>query len=136
MMATFEATTNSSCDRSLPPLAIRGLECFNASQYFEAHEYLETAWREESGSVREVYQGVLQVAVGYYHIQRGNYVGALKMFQRSRVWLAKFPAVCQGIDLARLKADMERVEAELILLGPERIASFNRSLMKPVVYQI
>lgn len=127
---------NLACSEPLPADAVRGLQYFNTGDYFEAHEYLETAWRNESRQIRELYRGVLQVAVGYYHLTRGNYIGAKKMFHRSRRFLDLLPAVCQGINLAQLRIDMDRVEAEMTLLGPEKIGSFNRSLLKRVEYQL
>lgn len=126
--------TQPACQEQLPLEAIAGLQAFNAGQFFEAHEHLENAWRAELRPVREMYRGVLQVAVGYYHISRQNYVGARKMFAHSRNWLTPFPVVCQGIDLKQLRQDMDRVEAELVRLGPNHIADFNRSLFKKVVY--
>jgi uncharacterized protein len=54
-----EITTG--CMGALPPLALRGLELFNQGEYFEAHEALELAWREETGPVRELYRGILQI---------------------------------------------------------------------------
>jgi uncharacterized protein len=35
-----------------------GIACFNDQRYFEAHEALETAWRNEPGQIRELYQGI------------------------------------------------------------------------------
>lgn len=128
------AEIEAACREPLPALAIEGLQAFNAGQYFEAHELLETAWREEPRPVRELYRGVLQVAVGYYHIGRQNYVGALKMFARSRIWLAPFPAICQGINLERLRQDMDRVESEWVQLGPDHIADFDLTSFQPVEY--
>ncbi len=96
--------------RPLPPDVIKGLELFNAGHYFEAHEELESAWRAEKGPIREMYRGILQVGVGYYHVQRGNFRGALKMFRRCRQWLDRFPDQCCGIDLKRLRHDFEDVE--------------------------
>ncbi len=101
---------------------------FNMGDYFEAHEYLEAAWKDERRAIRDLYRAVLQVAVGYYHLTRGNYTGAQKMFNRSRKFLDTLPDVCQGIHLAQLRRDMDRVEAEMVLLGRDQIASFNRSL--------
>jgi uncharacterized protein len=135
-MDTLSETSGLSCQAPLPQAAIRGLEYFNAGDYFEAHEFLEAAWRAESGPVRELYRGVLQVAVGYYHIKRGNFVGALKMFKRSRAWLAPFPENCQGINLAKLRQDMDLVENELVRLGPERISYFDPAFFPPLEYQI
>jgi len=119
----------------LPEEAVRGLECFNRGQYFEAHEHLETAWRAETAPIRELYRGVLQVGVAYYHIQRGNYTGALKLFQHCREWLAPFPDVCQGIDLAYLRQSVAQAEAELLRLGPERIAEFNPALFRQIEWK-
>jgi uncharacterized protein len=122
----------TECDGPLPEEAVRGLACFNAGQYFEAHEHLETAWRAETAPIRELYRGVLQVGVAYYHIQRGNYSGALKLFQHCREWLAPFPDVCRGIDLAHLRQSVNQAEAELLRLGPERIAEFNPALFRKI----
>jgi uncharacterized protein len=122
------------CKGALPPLVLRGLELFNQGAYFEAHEDLELAWREEPGPVRELYRGILQIAVAYYHILRQNYPGAVKMFQRSRTWLAPFPDHCRGIDLAQFRSDYARVEEMLLRLGAERLSAFDPSLMKPIHY--
>jgi uncharacterized protein len=125
-----------ACRESLPALAVRGLELFNQGAYFEAHEELELAWREEHAPVRELYRGILQVAVAYLHILRGNYRGAAKMFLRSRIWLGPFPDRCCGVDLAGLRRDYYRVEEELLRLGPDQIQWFDRSLMKPITYSL
>lgn len=125
----------SACQGSLPLLVLRGLELFNAGEYFDAHEALETAWRDETRPVRELYRGILQIAVAYYHIQRGNYRGASKMFLRSRAWLRPFPGQCCGIDLDGFRRDIARAEEALNRLGPDRLAHFDRSLFKPISYQ-
>ena len=123
-----------ACEGTLHPLARKGIDFFKAGDYFMAHEELELAWREERGPVRDVYRGILQVGLGYYHILRLNYPGAVKMFQRCRQWLDPFPAACRGVDLARLRADFLQAEAALLRLGPERLAQFDRSLLKPVLF--
>jgi len=123
-----------ACQGSLHPLARTGLALFNQGEYFEAHEALELAWRDETGPVRELYRGILQIGVAYYHILRGNYRGAYKMFKRSRPWLEPFPDRCLGIDLAKFRQDYRQVEAALHRLGPDGLKNFNRSLMKPIYY--
>ena len=116
----------------LHPLAIKGIQFFNNHQYFEAHEELELAWREERGAVRDLYRAILQVGLGYYHILRGNYRGAVKMFQRCSNWLDPYPSTCRGLDVDQLRADYRRAEAELLRLGPDHIAEFNPVLMRPL----
>jgi predicted metal-dependent hydrolase len=136
-MMDFQPTPdeiNCACEGDLPPLVRSGLELFNRGEYFEAHELLEEAWREEPGPVRELYRGILQISVAYYHLLRGNYTGASKMFLRSRTWLGPFPDQCCGIDLARFRQDYRQVEDQLHLLGPDEIRKFNRGLLKPIAY--
>jgi hypothetical protein len=123
-----------ACEGELHPLAVKGIHFFNAGDYFMAHEELELAWREERGAVRDVYRGILQVGLGYYHILRLNYRGAVKMFQRCRQWLDPFPNACRGIDLALLRVDFLRAEEALLRLGPERLAQFDPRLLKPIVF--
>src|SRR3712207_7238877 len=60
----------------LPDLALRGIEEFNRGEFYECHEYLEEAWMQEPRRVRFLYQGILQVGVGFYHQQNGNWRGA------------------------------------------------------------
>jgi uncharacterized protein len=126
------AASPVDCNTPLPSDAIQGLEYFNAGKYFEAHEELETAWRREKGPIRELYRGILQVAVAYYHIQRGNYTGGLKMFRRCRQRLDPFPDECCGVNLARLRQDFERVERQVLALEPGADAYFS---FQPVFYR-
>ena len=121
-----------ACEGELPGQALEGLVLFNRGAYFEAHEALELAWRAESGPVRELYRGILQVGVAYYHIQRGNYRGAVKMLQRAKGWLGPFPDRCRGLDVQALRDDIGHVEELLQRLGPEGIGLFNVELFQPV----
>lgn len=121
-----------ACQGELPSMVVAGLELFNQREYFDAHEVLETAWREEPGPVRELYRGILQIAVAYLHITRNNYPGAVKMFMRSRTWLAPFPDRCRGIDLAGFRRDYGRVEETLHRLGPGHLSILDRGLLKPI----
>lgn len=118
----------------LPELARRGVEEFNAGQYFEQHESFEHCWRAEPGPVRALYQAILQIGVAYHQIVRGNYNGARKMFLRSQQYLAILPDVCQTIDVARLHADAAAAFAELNQVGETNIARFNLRLLTGVHY--
>ncbi len=126
----------AQCQAAPPPLVIQGLHEFNAGQYFECHETLEHAWMAETGPVRDLYRAVLQVAVAYYQITRGNYAGARKMFLRLIQWFAPLPDRCQGIDVAQLRADAAAVRAHLEALGPSRIHEFDRALLRPVRFTL
>ncbi|MBK8020214.1 MAG: DUF309 domain-containing protein [Chloroflexi bacterium] len=121
-----------ACADPLPPEAQEALRLFNAGEFYRQHDLFEALWRDTPGPVRDLYQGVLQVGVAYYQITRGNALGAAKMLLRSARWLEPLPDVCQGVDVAQLRADSATVLAELRRLGRDRIAEFDRSLLKPV----
>jgi predicted metal-dependent hydrolase len=121
-----------TCQQPLSQKAVEGLEEFNRGEFYEAHEYLEEAWMADESLGRNLYRGVLQVAVAYYHILQGNHNGAAKLFLRVRQWIDPLPATCRGVDVARLRAEAREVHEELLRLGPERIEEFDRSLLRPV----
>lgn len=124
-----------TCDEGpLHPQALAGLHLFNQGAYFEAHEALEAAWRVEVGSSRDLYRGILQVAVMYHHVTQNNFTGAIKMFQRCMPWLLPFPEICHGVDIADLRTNCLNVYNELSRIGPHNISSFNRSLLLPIKY--
>lgn len=125
----------AACQHPLSSHAVKGLELFNQGEYFEAHEELEHAWNEDTSPARDCYRAILQIAVAYLQIQRGNYNGAVKMFLRVRQWLEPLPDICHGIDLIRLRTDAQSVEETLLALGRERINEFDLTLFRPVYYE-
>ncbi|MCS7088211.1 MAG: DUF309 domain-containing protein [Thermoflexales bacterium] len=120
------------CQKPLPALAREAIAQFNRGEYWEQHETFEHVWRDTHSPVRQLYQGILQVGVAYYQVRRRNYIGARKMFQRAWQYLSVLPDVCQGVDVAQLRADAQAAFAELERLGPERIGEFDPALLKPV----
>ena len=100
---------------------MRGLEEFNAGQFFEQHETLELVWRAELRPIRDLYRGVLQIGVGCLQVERGNAVGAIKMIDRATKWLQPFRPVCQTIDVDRLLDDAARLRAAIEQAGDDRV---------------
>lgn len=123
------------CIGKFHPRALQGMLLFNDGRYFEAHEELEAAWREERGRVRELYQGILEAAVTYLHIQRGNYDGAIKVYGRSMRWLDGFPEICRGADVGQLRRDLKAAITEIRRLGRTGLGEFNQSLLKPLIWK-
>ncbi len=124
------------CTGMLHPRARRGIALFNEGHYFQAHEELEAAWRDEKGNVRHLYQGILEAGVTYLHITRGNYWGALKVYKRSMRWLKDWPEVCRGVEVEQLRRDLNAAIAEVERLGENGLAGFDRSLLKPVQWNV
>ena len=118
------AAINAWCAQPLPDAARASIDLFNAGEFYEAHHALEALWMEDKGAARDFYRAILQVAVAYYQIGRGNYRGGVKMFLRVRQWLAPLPDVCRGVDLAQLREDTEAAFERLTELGAERVEEF------------
>lgn len=122
------------CAGTVHPQAIEGIRLFNAGKFFEAHEELETAWKEESGLIRDLYRGILQIAAACLHITRGNYDGAVKVYGRSLKWMDGWGDVCRGIHAGKLREDMKRVMDEVERLGRDGIGKFDRSGFEPILF--
>ena len=123
------------CHDTLPPHAQEGIRLFNAGEYFETHEELELAWRAESGPIRRLYQGILEAAVTYLHMRRGNYSGAIKVYERSMKWLKLWPDECCGVNVTKLRADLSHAVEVWTRLGPEHVREMDWSLLKPVEWR-
>jgi uncharacterized protein len=111
----------------LPDLALKGIEEFNRGEFYDCHEYLEEAWMQEPRRVRFLYQGILQVGVGFYHLQNGNWRGATGLLRNGTQRLKEFEPDTLGIDVARLVRESERCLEELEDLGRERVREFDAS---------
>ena len=86
---------------------------FNQEKFFEAHEVLEIAWRNEKGKTTKAgqnqwacfYQGLIQIAAAFVHIQRQNLGGAEKLLDSAYRYLETLPPVYGGIDIRTLMAE-------------------------------
>jgi len=113
------------CSDPAPQALLRGIEQFNAGEFFEQHETLELLWRDTAAPVRHLYHGILQVGVGFHHWRRGNFHGASVLLEEGIVGLRPFAPTCQTIDVAALIADAAAAREQLIALGPERMSEFD-----------
>lgn len=121
----------ADCAEAMSAEAQTGLQLFEDGNYFAAHEALENAWKAEAGSGRELYRGLLQIAVACLQIERGNFNGAVKMFWRARQWLAPLPAACRGVNTHALRAAAAAVLAQVQQLGSTRVAEADCSSLRP-----
>jgi uncharacterized protein len=105
-----------------PPSALcRGVEQFNAGEYWECHETLEALWRADDREIRDLYQGILQVGVAFHHLKQDNYPGSIKLFRRGLPRLRDLPDVCQGVHVRDLCQTARRIHDRLVELGPDHV---------------
>lgn len=114
-----------------PPELYVALEQLNCGRYFECHETLEPIWIAERGPVRELYQGVIQIAVGCYHLTtRHNWVGAVNKLEQGAARLEQTGVTdAYGIMWPELIQSANRLAAHLRMLGREQVDAFEPSLL-------
>ena len=64
-------------------LFIKGLVEYNNQNFYDAHEFWEELWSEYKLAEPDLIQGLIQVAVGYYHLSNLNKKGAIGLFTKS-----------------------------------------------------
>lgn len=117
-----------------PPQRLReGIAQFNRGEFFDQHETLELEWLHETDPVRYLYQGILQIGVGFEHLRRGNARGARGLWRRGMSYLQPFRGGCMNVDVDRLLADTERCLAELDRTG---VDGFDRALIPQVHWRV
>ncbi|HVL50692.1 MAG TPA: DUF309 domain-containing protein [Actinomycetota bacterium] len=111
----------------LPYLA-EGLRLFQDGQYFLSHETLEEHWAEAPEQDRNFYQGLIHLAVGFLHYDKGNAKGARLQFNKASKRLADYPDEYQQVDLKEVRRFLD--EAPDALEGGDPLVP--PKLVKPV----
>ena len=83
----------------------RGIEHFNAHEFFEAHEVWEEIWLPALEPEKTFLQGLIQIAAAFHHYGRQNLRGAQSLLAAGLLKLACFPDGHRELALADLKAD-------------------------------
>jgi uncharacterized protein len=116
----------AEAEKDLKAIFEEGCRLFNEGDYFEAHEVWEELWNLADGPRHAYLQGLIQVAAGLVHSQRGNWNGVRKLFSTALSYLEKGRGAEQAgeVDPEALKDAM--VEFELALR--EKLAGTEREL--------
>jgi predicted metal-dependent hydrolase len=79
--------------------------CFNAQLYYEAHDVLEEVWLPIRGTPQaKFYQGLIQMAGGFVHLQKGRLGPAERLFALASLNFEPYPACHAGIDLDSVRS--------------------------------
>jgi Domain of unknown function (DUF309) len=79
------------------------LDLVRGGHGFEAHEVLEAMWRAAPSVERDLYQGLVHVAVATYQESRGNRVGRSRQLAKALRRLAPYAPVYDTIDIDALR---------------------------------
>ena len=98
----------------------RGVELFKRREFFDCHEALEEIWTPARGPERLFLQALIHFAVGFYHHQRGNPVGAGRQLRKGLKKIAPYLPEFQGIETEALRREVSR-RLEQIAGGTESV---------------
>jgi uncharacterized protein len=117
------------------PRLQKGIDEFNQQLFFECHETLEEIWLEEHGEDRKFYQGIIQIAAGYFKLQQGVPAGAIKLWRMGLEKIEPYSPVYLGLDLASFSTAVKGNLDELEAL-PTRAATDAPNLTAPMLCRI
>lgn len=80
----------------------RGIKEFNTEQFYACHDTLEAIWMAVDHAEKPFYQGILQIAVAFYHLGNLNWRGGAILLGEGINRLGRFEPSYQGIDVEAL----------------------------------
>ncbi len=87
---------------SVDPRLGEGIALFNQGDYYACHDVLEAIWMEANTCDKPFYQGILQIAVGLYHLGNHNWQGASILLGEGVNRLRPFEPAYENVDVERL----------------------------------
>ena len=87
----------------------KGIEAFNKRQFYDAHEYWEELWLNYKLNDAQLIQGLIQLAVSYFHLFNQNLKGARSMIKKCLKKIDPFKTA-RGIDVIELKSQIGNVQ--------------------------
>ncbi|MBD1893589.1 DUF309 domain-containing protein [Coleofasciculus sp. FACHB-129] len=102
----------------------QGIEEFNQHEFYACHDTLEALWMEASEPEKRFYQGVLQIAVGCYHLGNLNWRGAVILLGEGMRRLEAYEPAYSGIDVTELREQSAELLTALQQAGAENVVDF------------
>ena len=83
------------------------IDLFNNQKWYEAHDAFEDIWNNVDGDERQVIQGILQVSVSQFHLNKGNLNGATILLGEGLGRIKTRTKIDLGIDLESFCKSLE-----------------------------
>ena len=99
---------NDEVQKTFDEIFSRGVDLFNAKEFFECHDAFEELWQEERTDRRLFLQGLIQAAVACHHLSNGNTSGAISQYTKSLDKLKQYPDDYMRLDMKTFRKEIER----------------------------
>ncbi|MCH7521579.1 MAG: DUF309 domain-containing protein [Candidatus Marinimicrobia bacterium] len=91
----------------------QGVAAFNGGDFFDAHEYWEDLWRDYQLPDKTFVQGLIQVAVGCFHLTNDNLNGARGLFAKCLPKLEPCQPTQRGLDVTALVTFVKHAQEQV-----------------------
>ena len=108
-------------ETEIPEEFWQGIDQFNSGEFYACHDTLEAIWIEAPVFEKKFYQGILQIAVGLYHLGNHNWRGAVILLGEGLYRLREYQPEYAGIDVDRLIDDGAELLKEVQTVGSDRV---------------
>ena len=110
----------------------RGIELFNSKDFYGAHESWEELWTDYKMSDSLFVQGLIQLSVGFYHIDTDNINGARGLFKKTIPKIGKYRPIHRGIDIEYIFEHIEFIYKHLLEI--QNLENFNDNMYFRIKY--
>ena len=116
----------------LLPTLERGITEFNSGAFYACHDTLEAIWMEAETSEKPFYQGILQIAVAFYHLENLNWRGGAILMGEGINRLGRFEPSYRNVQVDNLVDQAVEWLHLVQTAGPEGLSALMSELPKPL----
>lgn len=102
---------------------------FNQQKFYDCHDTLEAIWMESVEPDKTFYQGILQVAVGCYHLTNINWKGAVILLGEGIRKLREYEPEYLDINVDKLVEESYDLLLALQQIVPDYVSIFYQNLL-------
>src|SRR5271170_2711366 len=84
----------------------KGLDAFNSSHFYDAHEHWEEVWLKTPNPEKMFLQGLIQVAAAFHHYSKANCLGCRNLLHAGLTKLDRFPHAHSGLAVEPLRVSV------------------------------
>jgi hypothetical protein len=121
---------------AIPETFWDGINQFNQGEFYRCHDTLEAIWMVADPPNKPFYQGILQIAVGFYHLGNHNWRGAAILLGEGSRRLEQYEPSYHQLNLTTFLDDTADWLEAVQQLGPdhvEAIASYLTDSPSPAI---
>jgi len=107
----------------------KGIEEFNRQEFYQCHDTLEEIWMHSIEPDKTFYQGILQIAVGCYHLSNSNWKGAVILLGEGLRKLIQYEPDYLEINVDKLTENGYELLTTLQQINPDYVNNFYHQLI-------